>query len=66
MTRLDAILRALQAALKESEQLDPADQDVVYRALLDTVRARRPESVGFLSQLPAPGEAIRDPREVKP
>lgn len=66
MTRLDSILRALQPLLQETnEHLSPADQDTVYRALLDHVRARRPESVGYLSQLPPPGEVIRDPREVK-
>jgi hypothetical protein len=62
VSRLDAILATLQSVIKViDESLDPADQDVAYRALLDHVRARRPESVGFLSQLPPPGP-IRDPR----
>jgi hypothetical protein len=58
---LAAILESLRAAMSGAEDLDPHEQDVVYRAVLDHVRARRPESVGFLSQLPPPG-VIRDPR----
>ncbi len=65
MSNLDAVLQVIQSALKAAETLDPADQDTLYRALLDTVRPRRPESVGFLSQLPPPGTPIVDPREAK-
>ncbi len=62
MTRLPAILEVLRSAFTSTESLDPADQDVVYRAVLDTVRARRPESVGCLGQLPPPTDRIVDPR----
>ncbi|MDX2091080.1 MAG: hypothetical protein SFX73_24685 [Kofleriaceae bacterium] len=62
MSRVDAVLAVLQSAIRTTDEaLDPHEQDIVYRALLDHVRARRPESVGFLSQLPPPGP-IRDPR----
>ncbi len=60
-----AILRTFQGGFAATDTLDPDEQDLVYRAVLDHVRARRPESVGFLSQLPPPGEVIRDPRGAK-
>ena len=60
--RLDAILRTFRGAFDAVERLDPAEADIAFRAVLDHVRARRPESVGCLGTLPAPGEAIRDPR----
>lgn len=65
MSRVDAILAVLHSAIKTTdESLAPHEQDLVYRALLDHVRARRPESVGFLSQLPPPDpDLIRDPRK---
>ena len=62
--RVDAVLAVLQSAIKTTDALDPHEQDAVYRALLDHVRARRPESVGWLGELPAPG-LIRDPRPTK-
>ena len=53
----------MRAALAiTDEKLDPGEQDVVYRAVLDHVRARRPESVGFLSELPPPEAPVVDPR----
>ena len=62
MSRTAAIIEVFRSAFASTEQLDPSDADVVYRAVLDHVRARRPESVGCLGVLPPPGEVIRDPR----
>ena len=62
MSRLAAILEVLRSTCATIETLDPGEQDIAYRALLDEVRSRRPESVGFLGNLPAPTEPIRDPR----
>lgn len=62
MSRLPAVLKVLQSTFVTVESLDPADQDVVYRAVLDHVRARRPESCGVLGVLPKPEQPICDPR----
>lgn len=60
--RLAAALEILRSTFASVDSLDPADQDVVYASVLSHVRARRPESCGVLGTLPAPTEAIRDPR----
>ena len=59
------VQRTLRAALAITDELDPDEQDVVYRAVLDHVRSRRPESVGYLSQLPEPESPVVDPRSVR-
>lgn len=61
-SRFASILELQRQVFAAIDTLDPAEADIAYRAVLDHVRARRPESVGCLGQLPEPGERIADPR----
>lgn len=60
--RLSAVLEVMRMAFANADDLDPADADRFYSAILSHVRGRRGESVGCLGILPAPGAPVRDPR----
>jgi hypothetical protein len=55
------VVETLRMALDSADNLDPAERDAVYRALVADLRARRPESVSPLTLGP-PTEPIFDPR----
>lgn len=60
-SRAAAIVELLRTTIDTTDQLDPADRDWIYRALVADLRSRRPESVSSLTLGP-PTEPIRDPR----
>lgn len=61
--RSAAVAELLRTALDAADQLDPAERDALYRALVADLRSRRPECVSPLSLgPPTDPAAIRDPR----
>lgn len=62
--RAAAAIEVMRSALASIEHLDPVEQDLIVAALVADLRARRLVAVAPLGVLPAPTEAIRDPRSV--
>lgn len=47
-SRAAAAIELIRTALVAADQLDPAERDAVYGALVDGLRSRRPEAVSPL------------------
>jgi hypothetical protein len=59
---LDDRVRGIFAELVELDKVAPGEVDRVVGAMVNHLRSWRPVSVAPLGTLPAPTEAIRDPR----
>lgn len=53
-SRAAAAIELIRTALLAADQLDPAERDAVYGALMDGLRSRRPEAVPPMNLGPLP------------